>query len=158
MKPKNTDDETILAALRRGETQAAVARDHRAGRTRVAKLARQHGIEPQNLPGPRTKPLSPEVEALVLKALRSGTGRRVIATMFEIGQERLQRFADAHGIPRGRPGRKPGFSPKGKAGPRRKRAPRRKAEPRPSEAGLAELHRVFTCGPRPKAVEGRPRW
>ena len=153
MKPIHTDDETLLAALRRGEPHNAITRRYQVGNRRLTKLARKHGLEFKTPPGPASKgPASPEVEALVLAALQAGSGRRIISTMFDVGERWLARFADEHGIGPARSGRKPGSKPE------RRRRGKRPREARPAETGLAQMHRLFVCVPRPSAVEGRPRW
>ena len=156
MKPIHTDDDTLLAALRRGEPHNVITRRYRVGNGRLTKLARKHGLEFKTPPGPASKgPASPEVEGLILKALQAGSGRRTISTMFDVGERWLARFADEHGIGPARPGCKPGSRPTKRERRRRGKRPR---EARPAETGLAQMHRLFVCIPRPAAVEGRPRW
>ena len=91
-----------------------------------------------------------EIEAMLRDAIPFNT----IARRLQVGAKRIRTIRDSRGIPPCQPWRR---SPKPPTMPRNELPPERDT-PERTLARLPEGYRLFVCGSRPEAVEGRRRW
>ena len=86
--------------------------------------------------------------------LRAQIPFHTIAPALQVGVKRIRTIRDSRGIAPRQPWAR---TPKPPTMPRRELAPERDT-PTKTLARLPDGYRLFVCGRRPGAVDGRPRW